>query len=164
VAPGLTYPPIGRTWRDRIADWLIGALLLTILLLGAIMVVFQFPVPLRDTPVIFHEVILPDNIEVCPGDTYEYVADVEILDKSILTMHAAIMDTDTMNTMPGTAQEFIPIARARGGRFMDGAKFVIPDLPPGNYERILAVDSDHADSVPVFISLPFTVTENCLAQ
>ena len=42
------------------------------------------------------------------------------------------------------------------------ANFTIPDLPPGDYERVLSIGTISEDSEPVFLVLPYTIRADCV--
>ena len=161
VAPGLTYPSLKSTWKDRIADWLIGAAILMIILVGSMFVVLQFPVPLRETPIVYHGIHLPEYKEYCPGDSYEYSTDIEITGPAIFSRHVAIMEAETHKYISSTITQMPSIPRPWPVRLDQPVSFSIPDLPPGDYIRVMGIDADHVDSIPVFVEVPFTISTDC---
>ena len=157
VAPGLTYPTMGRTWKDRMADWLIGAVILMIILLSAMLAVLQFPIPLRQTPIVYHGINLPEYKVYCRGDLFIYSTDIEITEPAVFSLHVGIMDADTKTYILSTIETMPSIPRARPARVTQEIKFPIPDLPSGDYIRVAAIDTYHVDSIPIFVEVPFTV-------
>jgi hypothetical protein len=152
---------MGRTWRDRIADWLIGAVILMIILVVAMFAVLQFPIPLRKTPMVYHGIHLPKHAEYCPGDLFKYSTDIEITEPAIFSLHVGIMDAETQNYILSTVAQMPSIPRSRPARVTQPITFPIPDLPPGNYIRVAAIDAHHVDSIPIFVEVPFTIASGC---
>jgi hypothetical protein len=150
-----------RNRKERIQDWAIGALILACIIAVCMIIMLQYPIPLRETPVIIHDVAIPKKTIFCPGDKYTYTTELEFTKPSILSLYIGIVDKDTGDTLPGTVVNVGPIPRKDPATIKEGSTFVIPDLPPGNYERIMAIDAEHVDSVPIFFSLPFKIGERC---
>ena len=152
---------ISRNRRERIQDWIIGALVLACVLGVAIIFVLQYPVPLRDTPIVFHESIIPENRVFCPGDVVPLIHDVSITEPSILKLHVAIIDADTENIIHSTVQETPSYPRDAPVRITKEVEFVVPELPPGNYKRVTAIARGGVDSIPVFLTIHFSIGEQC---
>lgn len=150
-----------RIRRERIQDWIIGALVLACVLGVAIIFVLQYPVPLRTTPIVFHESIIPEDRVFCPGDVVPLIHDVSITEPSILKLHVAIIDADTENLINSTVQETPSFPRDTPVRFTEEVEFAVPDLPPGNYKRVTAIARGGVDSIPVFLTVHFSIGEQC---
>lgn len=150
-----------RSRTERIQDISIGALIMAILISIGFIGILQFPIPLRDTPVIFHDISLPERTVYCPGDLYSYEVDVEVTNPGVLSLHVGIKGADDDQFIASTLARLESIPRSAPARILKDAGFKIPGIPPGDYIRIVAIDADHVDSVPIFVEIPFTIGEKC---
>lgn len=150
-----------RNRKERIQDWVIGALILACLIAASVILVLQFPIPLRHTPMIYHSVELPPDRDYCPGEFYVYVVDIEITEPSILSTHVGVKDAKTDVFILSTVDDSFSIPRSKPSRVKQTVGFPIPDLPPGDYIRVAAIDAENVDSTPIFVEVPFTIGEYC---
>jgi hypothetical protein len=102
----------------------------------------------------------------CPGDQVDYVTRWTVAHPAILfvtSSHIRGLDAEGDTAIPGRAASaaLVPIPTARILEDDDGA-FVIPDLPPGGYARVLAVGTLSEDSDPSMVLFPYTILDDCL--
>ena len=147
--------------KERIQDWIIGALILSCILGVGIAVTLQFPAHLRDTPIAIHSIQPNYDVTVCPGDKFDYTVDIEVLEPGILSMSVGIIDMSNGDTVRGTTGQIGPFPRDEPVVLTEIGFFLVPELPAGNYKRVMAIDLEHADSVPVMWNFPFTIGEHC---
>ena len=158
---GSLIDPFSRHRKERIQDFVIGALILAIVMVSGIIFTLQFPVPLRKTPVVVTSIYPSDTIDVCPGDSFDYAVDVDILEPGILSLSVGVIDLESGDTLRGTTGKVGPFPRDEPVSITESGSFVVPDLPPGEYKRVMAIDLEHADSVPVMWDFKFSIGEHC---
>lgn len=152
---------MSRNRRERIQDWIIGALILACVLGAAIAVMLQYPIPLRDTPIVLRDIMPKEVLSVCPGEQFDYSVGIDVLDAGILSLSVGIIDMSTGDTVRGTTGMVGPFPRDEPVSMTEEGYFIVPDLPPGEYKRVMAIDLEHADSIPVMWNFKFTIGEHC---
>lgn len=158
MVPGIT---VKRSRTERAQDIIIGALLMACFCVAAAIAVLQFPIPLRDTPIIYHAIQLPPEQTYCPGDRYVYDVDIEVTAPGIMSLHVGVKRAKDNTFIQSTLKQMPSVPRSEASRVLQTVGFEIPDLPPDDYVRVAAIDADHVDSVPVFVEIPFTIREGC---
>lgn len=99
----------------------------------------------------------------CPGDTFSYSIRLRVTRPAVLFLAVSNLrgfdgDTVEFGRSGNMAVTTIPSARIIED---NDPVFVIPDLPPGDYVRVLAAGTLSEDSVPAIRPMPFTVRDDC---
>ena len=156
---------LSRNRRARLTDYAIGAAGFAILIAIGALIVVQFPVALAPPPVDIGPVKIKTEMPVCPGDHVEFLASVVNEKPEVIDVSSVVYDDETKMFMPGTAIDRPalprPYSREEVVVFDTPIGFDVPDVPPGNYTRVSSFVSHNADTVPVFMFVPFQVGEDC---
>ena len=103
--------------------------------------------------------------EYCPGDTVPFEITWQINREAILLITSSHMrgigadgDTAIPGRMPSAALVTNPTPRLL---YDTDPKFTIPDLPPGEYARVLAIGTLSEDSEPAIVLFPYTIRDDC---
>jgi len=121
---------------------------------------FFRPNPASASPMKFDSYSVKEPTSLCPGEflTYELVLNVQ--EDAVLESDSSIWATDP----PGTAQFSQDYQRAiiEGPiTYTTNTRWPVADLPPGDYERRIAVSTSSRSAMPTIISIPFSVREDC---
>ena len=105
------------------------------------------------------------TMSVCPGDVVPYSIRWSIRRPAIMELSST-----TKRGHTGTGDTIIT-GRMADTRIVNNNKkteiidtdpsFTIPELPPGDYARILSVGTRSEDSEPIFVSFPYTIPDGC---
>jgi len=145
---------------ERLQDWLIGALVLSIVIVGAVIFVLQFPVPLRDPPVRFYSVTPPEQMSYCPGEIMTFTVDFEVMEPAIIGLYVSI-EKENGDSVPGTTYEN-SVPKAEPIRLVnEEISRIMPELEPGKYRWITGVAGINGGSEPAFHVIPFEIREDC---
>lgn len=152
---------IKRSKQEIVLNAAITALLLGIFAALGITFALNFPAPLRKNPVVYNQIILPEQQSYCPGEELVFELQITITEPAIIGVNEAVIYADSGDFVPGTlytdqAKPFVePIP-------LDlQTSYIIPDLEPGEYKRITAMSSSTSDANPVFVVVPFSVRDDC---
>ena len=104
-----------------------------------------------------------EPIAACPGDEVAYELEIEIREPAILFVVPAVLRAPLGDTAQGyrIGEVFItniPTPRTIVDR---DASFIVPDLPPGEYVRVLAAGTFGANTKPAIREQPFTIRVDC---
>lgn len=98
----------------------------------------------------------------CPGDSATFTSTLTINRKAIIFVTVSHLraggDTIIGGKIGDTFITAIPSPRTTVDQ--DNG-FSLPDLPPGDYVRVVAIGTKSEDSLPVMIEQPYTIEENC---
>ena len=101
----------------------------------------------------------------CPGDVLPYQIKWQINRTAILIVTSSHMrgfgaegDTAIPGRMPSAALITNPTPRILHD---EDLSFTIPDLPAGDYARVLAVGTISEDSEPAIVIMPYTIRADC---
>ena len=119
----------------------------------------NLPGAVRSTPFEYNNVILPEQVDYCPGDVMTFSTDGTITKPSVLQVNVAVIAEDGQ-AIRGTLREAV-IPRARPVQRVDTITWTVPELSPGNYARVTSVTFGNVDSDPVFSEVPFTIRDDC---
>jgi len=105
-----------------------------------------------------------ESVEVCPGDVIQYSLEIQINQPSVLFVATSFLrdgqsaDTIRGNTVGDLFTTVIPTPRT----IVDNdARWEVPNLPPGNYNRAIAAGTFSEPSKPSFREQSFTIREDC---
>lgn len=113
-------------------------------------------------PIRVYDTIIENDLQgVCPGDEITLHTKIDIFEPSIIELNVAILnEEESVTWLPSNPVMQIP--RPEDSEAINvTTKWVVPDLPPGNYVRVAAISSRNADSTPIFNNIPFTISSSC---
>lgn len=107
----------------------------------------------------------PAPFVACPGDAVEYLLELRVNRPVILLAVSSILaghDGKGRTVQFASGGDLVLTARPTGDALVSGmARFTVPDLPPGDYQRVTGFGSWSVDSDPVFVPVNFTVKGDC---
>ena len=102
---------------------------------------------------------------VCPGDVVPFVLEWSVRRDSTLTLtptHNRSHDGSGGNVVVAHYDDVVNLNQpATKSVVDDDLSFVVPDLPAGEYARILSVGTSSESSVPVLVTFPYTIGQGC---
>ena len=102
---------------------------------------------------------------VCPGDVIPFVLEWKVNRAATLTLtptHNRGHDGAGGNVVIAHYDDISRVNQPETGSVVDAdLAFVVPDLSPGEYARILSVGTASESSLPFFVTLPYTIGTNC---
>lgn len=102
---------------------------------------------------------------LCPGDViddFEFVWEVK-RPAVIFVVASHLRASGSRDTAIGARAGEIFVTGIPSARTItdNDASFIIPDLPPGDYERVLSIGTFSEDSKQAFLIMPYTVRDDC---
>ena len=94
---------------------------------------------------------------LCPGDDWPISIHVRIDAPSIFFSYINVMDKDSRYNIPET---YIPLGadpHPHKGDFFNYIPWTVPNIPAGDYTRVLSIRSSMDDKNPIFVVTPFQV-------
>jgi len=103
---------------------------------------------------------------VCPGDRVGYTIKWELKRPSVLILtptHNQGLDGTGNVVVVARSDDVVRINKVSAGIvFDDDPSFTIPNLPSGEYARVLSIGTVSESSEPVFVTFPYTIpAEGC---
>lgn len=103
----------------------------------------------------------PYATPLCPGQHFDLRSEVAIKEAVVIHWVISVMDeTETYNII-GTEQEFGPHNHPRPVTFEKRLPWVVPDLPPGKYVRVVSVRGVDGDEDTIFMETGIEIGEDC---
>ena len=106
-----------------------------------------------------------ETVEACPGERIPFDTVIRISHPVVLFVatshlrgHGADGDTAKLARLGDIAALIIPTARTITD---EDSAFTVPDLPPGDYTRVLAAGTLSEDSDPAIRLFPYTIPNDC---
>lgn len=150
-----------RNRRERLVDYGIGAIGITIVFTFVMFIASLIPVALRQPPVEISNVRVLTTEPVCPGDSVSFISSVRVNEPAIIGIWTAIMRADDKNILNHTRMTLSPVPRPEPIFLDEEISFEIPQLEPDDYIRIAAFAAINSDTRPEYVLIPFTVAEDC---
>jgi hypothetical protein len=148
------------TWRRRMSYAAMSALVTIALLVVAVLIQRAF----FNAPPVHVVTLDPADLGVlCPGQAVSLTNRVTVDMPVVLFFYLSTMDeTETFN-MLDTQTSFPGRPHPHAGTFTQMLPWTVPDLPPGNYARTLAVRGTDGDENPVMITAKYEIAsrEDC---
>lgn len=145
-------------WSNRLlAAFLTGVF--TVLLIIAASLVLR---PLFDVPPISVRALsFPYTGKLCPGDSYMAMKEITAQRTVIIFIYISNELPDGSHVIHPLQQPTLVIPHEGAGTFVQPIEWVVPDLPPGTYTRILGVRGHDASQSPLITKHEFTISEDC---
>lgn len=100
---------------------------------------------------------------VCPGQKIRIVSRLTVLHPMILELAFSVMDVEAVRNVGGTQIEYLPRPQPNVGAFDQTTIWIVPELEPGEYARVMSFQSHNSESQPVFLIVKFTIKGGCVA-
>lgn len=100
----------------------------------------------------------------CPGDRLGYTISWKVKRPSVMQLtptHSTGLDGTGNVVVPARSDDVVYINKLVPGTVTDDPTFTIPNLPAGEYARILSIGTESESSLPVFVTLPYTIANDC---
>ena len=98
---------------------------------------------------------------LCPGDILTWDTTMEILKPTTVQGFITIVNISDRRTVFSQPLGLPAINHYKPSSITRTAKVAIPDLPPGEYERILSMTALGYDGAPAFSVIPFSIRGDC---
>ena len=96
--------------------------------------------------------------DVCPGDVVPYSVTWEVARPAVLAITVGHLRSNGDAIEPARGRVLVPMWRA--GQITDrDAVFVVPDFPPGDYERTVGIEAGARR--PAFLVQEYTIRDDC---
>lgn len=150
-----------RDRKERFVDYATGAVIMLIVTGLMALIVPLFPVALNPAPITVGSVTVTTIMPVCAGDQVQFTAKVFNDVPVVIGVSSVIYNTETRMFVPGSAIERPALPRPYASSELEvdtKVGFTVPDhLGPGEYSRVTAFVTNHMDTKPAFMHVPFTV-------
>lgn len=147
-----------RVWAERLLfSFMIG--IVTIALLFLVSIAYNFY--LNDPSITFTNMDTPDLGILCPDQQVDVHAQVRISEPIITIYYISVMDSGKTKNIIGTQRAFTDNLYPYPTEFESILPWKVPDLPPGKYQRVVAVRDVTSLRKTLFTSNTFTIGENC---
>lgn len=103
---------------------------------------------------------IQDTSALCPGDVIRGKLAAEIKKPAVVDVYVTWSREDGSNVV-GQEQYLGVRAFAQPVRFYQELVWVVPDFPPGTYERVTSITNRFADVRPWFVRIPFVIRDDC---
>lgn len=109
-----------------------------------------------------NDVAIPRPQKACPGDRLEYDYHIHIEAPAMVRLVSTVTLPGGFDTvLPARTGDTFQFNIASSGDITDTVGFVVPELPPGSYDRVVGVSRIDLDTFPSFLRIPFTIAEGC---
>lgn len=146
--------------------WFLLLLGFTVALAPVIIILIQLNerVGLKDVTSYTEPVYVPEDSELCPGDTLAFTPTLDVTRAPLLVeVTASWWDVDNQRTAIQAKKGDVAISIFRSNRpTTRPLRIPVPQLPPGKYEYLRATEST-TGSISAITSVPFVVPGNCPA-
>ncbi len=140
--------------------------LMTLSLTLMAMAVSRIPRAIPSVPVINVRIDAPtlrDRL-VCPGTLHAITARYEVVRPTVLEVIDAVVSGDGYGTLPQTVSAPVYRILPRSGMGVQESAWIVPDLPPGAYLRVVAFTAHNQEAEPGFVWVPFRIASACVKQ
>lgn len=147
---------------DKLSRWLllISVTLTLLLCIGIYARFVVWPVP-PELAIRIAEVESGIAGPVCPGQRVRIVSRLTVLHPMILELAFSVMDGEAIRNVGGTQIEYLPRPQPNVGAFDQITIWIVPELEPGDYARVMSFQSHNSESQPVFLIVPFVIKGGC---
>lgn len=147
------------TWGRRLAYILLTGMV-TVALAVLIAVIFQ--TWFNDPPIRVRSLDQPLDHALCPGDALSVRNQIEVDGPVLLYSYFSVMDATENHNINGTqVSNGPPRTHPIKSSFTQSILWTVPDLPPGNYVRVLAFRGTDGRENSIFSVYPFAIGNDC---
>lgn len=148
---------VDGNWSNR----LLAAFLTGLFTLLFVIAAFFVLGPLFDHPPVSTRFVSEPNEEVCVGEVYDMVLEIKTTKTVIVFIYLSNQLPDGSHIIHPEQQPIMVIPHEGSSLFDQPIIWVVPDLPPGEYTRVLGVRGHDTDEDPLISSQKFVIAEDC---
>lgn len=111
-----------------------------------------------NTPPIKVERIDPQDLgALCPGDSYPISNRITIQRPLVVLLYTSTLDATATHNLNDTQASFTARPNPKAATFEQRLPWTVPDLPPGNYTRVLALRGTNGAEDPIFVESKYSI-------
>jgi hypothetical protein len=150
--------PLWKIWLDRFFYALLtGFLLIAMIFCMSILWDAFFNSP----PVHITSLNVQPPNPLCPGDHFDVSQKVEVTKPVFLYSYTSVMDSGLNYNIFGTQNSFTPRPQPKTTVFTETFPWQVPNLPPGDYQRVVTIRGYNTSEKPVYSAVKFKVRRGC---
>lgn len=151
-------PSLFRVWAERFVFMLAsGFLFIALLLMTSILWdTFYNSPPIRLT-----KLDQEPQQALCPGDHFDVHYRMEVTKPVFLYRYSSVMNPGLDYNIFGTQDSFTPMPQPKITAFEEQFPWQVPNLPPGEYSRVITFRGYNTAEKPAYMDVKFKVKEGC---
>lgn len=115
----------------------------------------------NDPPITIETLDIPPVYALCPGVDYPAHNEVTVSRPVMLYSYFSVMDARGNHNINGTQVTNGPRLHPHPATFIQMLPWEVPELPPGDYMRVLAFRGTDGRENSLFLTMPFSIGKNC---
>lgn len=157
----IVQAPPKSAWRKWFEMFLYSVMIsaTTIALLLAVASIYDYCC--KNVPIKVIQLDKPPEFPLCPGTRMDASNMITVERPTILHIVISVMNETKDYNVPNTNHALEPRPHPRPAVFQQDIPWVVPNLPPGKYNRTITMSGNDSDEHPLFVFQEFEVGENC---
>jgi hypothetical protein len=103
----------------------------------------------------------PPLANVCPGQSYDIRLRITTTRKILIVQYVSVMNPQMTENYQGTQVDLPSLPQPIPTSFVETIPWEVPQLPPGDYVRMMVIRSSMNSQDPLFHPESFSIGENC---
>lgn len=112
-------------------------------------------------PVHIENMDVVPEVGLCPGDRFDVHYRINVTKPVFLYRYTSVMNKGLDYNLWKTQDSFTPMPQPKVTVYEENFPWQVPNIPPGEYQRVVTLRGYNTQEKPVYIPTPFTVKEGC---
>lgn len=148
-----------RQW-SKFAQWILPAILISVIVVGGIFALILLLTPLARNPPVYVSRLEAENLgELCPGAKRDLYNSIDVRAQEVIIYYVSVKYSGGLIDVPGTNTSYPGTPYPVGGIFDQTLPWKVPDLLPGSYILVVTARGADGRQKASMITSTFTIAD-----